>query len=165
MKSTCVFPLSPDLLIEYTKSDNEQLRLTAFQVLEGIRHPVVRRFALELLEKGEQIEHAFGMMAKNFQKSDKELLLRLVQSFPISYKDDRWHSILMTVRTMFDKDGCKNAPKELLWYSYENNLCSFCRKHTLYEMGRRRMLTPQLLNECLYDSNDEIRQYAKKHLK
>jgi hypothetical protein len=31
-------------------------------------------------------------------------------------------------------------------------------------MGRRRMLTQELLEECLYDSNDDIRTYARRAL-
>lgn len=29
------------------------------------------------------------------------------------------------------------------------------------EMGRRRMLTPELVEECQYDCNYEIRKYAE----
>ena len=39
-----------------------------------------------------------------------------------------------------------------------------CRLDALRQLGRRRKLTPDLLEECLYDSNDEIRTYARRAL-
>ncbi len=34
----------------------------------------------------------------------------------------------------------------------------------LREMSRRRMLTEDILRECLYDSNEDIQRFAKKKL-
>ena len=36
--------------------------------------------------------------------------------------------------------------------------------YALGQLGKRRNLTPELLEECLYDSNDEIRTYACRAL-
>lgn len=40
-------------------------------------------------------------------------------------------------------------------------ICSLCREHVVREMGRRRMLTRELLEEMRYDCNGEIRTYAE----
>ena len=47
---------------------------------------------------------------------------------------------------------------------YQYTLCSFCREYVVKEMGRRRMLTRELLEEMQYDCNDDIREYADKKL-
>lgn len=48
---------------------------------------------------------------------------------------------------------------------YRNTLCSFCRKYVVWEIGRRRMLTRELLEEMKYDCNGEIRAYAGRKLR
>ena len=48
----------------------------------------------------------------------------------------------------------KGKPNELLGYKYRSILCSFCREYVVKEMGRRRMLTRELLEEMQYDCND-----------
>lgn len=82
------------------------------------------------------------------------------------YADESsWHGSFLDVRRIFEKSGQKDVPRELLPYLYENTLCSCCRESVLMEMGRRRMVTNELLRECIYDSNEEIRRYAAKRLK
>ena len=52
-----------------------------------------------------------------------------------------------------------------LEYMYENTLCSCCRESIVKEMGSRYMLTDRILEECLYDSNEEIREYVRSIIK
>lgn len=92
------------------------------------------------------------------------MLVALTESIPISYDEGEWHGAFSSVMDNFEDRSIKNSPKELLLYMYENTLCSFCRCVVVKEMGRRRMLTDELLQECLYDSNNEIREYAKRRL-
>ena len=56
------------------------------------------------------------------------------------------------------------APISALQFIFEHNYCSMCRLDTLRQLGKRRKLNPELLEECLYDSNDEIRTYARRAL-
>lgn len=149
-------------LISDAKSSDEELRRAALNILEEIRHPQVREFALQLLDSN--VEDALPMFIKNFQKGDEELLTRLVKSVPVDF-DSRhnWHSIHMDV--MFMSDDKQKAPIELLKFIYENNYCSECRNFVLDIMAKRRLLTDEILQECLYDSKYETRRFAEKHLK
>ena len=52
----------------------------------------------------------------------------------------------------------------LLWHIYETTYCSCCREYALLQMGKRRLLSAEILEECLLDSNDDIRKYAAKCL-
>lgn len=56
------------------------------------------------------------------------------------------------------------APIPALQFIFENTYCSECRADALRQLGRRRKLTPELLEECRYDSNDHIRAYARRCL-
>lgn len=48
---------------------------------------------------------------------------------------------------------------------YEYSQCACCRDFIVREMSRRRMLTDELLQECLHDSYSYIREFAEKKWK
>ena len=105
------------------------------------------------------------MLANNYQKEDYECLVSIVKQIPVTYYGEiNWHNVYFSVLNIFERKVVKNPPKELLVYMYEHGLCSCCREHFLREMSRRRMLTKDILKECLYDSNEDIRKYAGKKL-
>ena len=47
---------------------------------------------------------------------------------------------------------------------YETTYCSNCREYALRQLGKRRALTDEIRRECLMDSNNDIRAYAKRLL-
>jgi len=71
----------------------------------------------------------------------------------------------MDVLNMFEDKSIQEPLIELLYYMYENTLCSCCREAIVKEMGSRYMLTDRILEECLYDSNEEIREYVRSIIK
>lgn len=162
----CSFPLAPEPLIQDARTGDEALKEAAFYALENVRHEKVRQFALELAERKESVSEAVSLLAKHYQKEDSEMFVRLVKSIPVTYDDrEDWHGVYSAVLDLLKTKGVKAAPKELLPYLYEHTLCSMCREYIVREMGRRHMLTEELLRECLYDSNYEIRSYARKRIK
>ncbi len=164
--SDCPFPLSPEPLIQDARAGDETLREAAFYALENVRHEKVHQFALELAEGNGNVSEAVSLLANHYQKEDRELLVRLVKSIPVTYDDrEDWHGVYSTVLDLLKTKGIKAAPKELLPYLYEHTLCSMCREYIVREMGRRHMVTEELLRECLHDSNYEVRSYARKRIK
>ena len=93
----------------------------------------------------------------------REVLVRAVKQIPITYEDGAWHGVFDDIMNLFS-DPAKHKPKELLPYMYRNTLCSFCREYVVREMGRRRMLTEEMLEEMRYDCNGKIRDYAERKL-
>lgn len=161
----CPFPLSPELLIHDAQTGDEMLKEAAFCALRSVRHERIRLFALELAEKGEHISETVSLLANHYQKEDREVFAGLVKSIPVTYDDkEDWHGAHSSVISLLKTKGVKAAPKELLPYLYEHTLCSCCREYIVKEMGRRRMMTETVLQECLYDSNYEIRRYAERRL-
>lgn len=155
----CHFPLSPEPLLKDARSEDPDLQNTALLALEHVRHEKVRQFVLELAEE-DRIPEAVSILAYNYRPEDKETFVRLVKSIEITYEDGRWHGAFSSVLDLLRSKGLRNSPKELLPYMYEHTLCSFCREYIVREMGRRHMLTEEILEECLWDSNDGIRHYA-----
>lgn len=75
---------------------------------------------------------------------------------------DELHGLVME---LFDlEDAGVKVPAELLLQAYESGYCSCCRETTVRILARRRLLTEDILHECLYDSDDEIRAYARRLL-
>lgn len=160
----CAYALDVDMLIADSKAADTKLQEYAFRALGLFKDERICEYALELLSDPERKADAVMMLAKNYQEKNKALFEELVKSMPISYKEGEWHGVFSSVMDIFEDKSVKNPPKELLYYMYENTLCSFCRSYIVKEMGRRRMLTDEILQECQYDSNQEIREYAKRKM-
>ena len=74
------------------------------------------------------------------------------------------HLAYYSARDVFDLKTVRKS-KDLLRYLYEVTFCSECRRYNLQAMAARRMLTDDLLRECLYDCNEDTRRYAARLLK
>lgn len=162
---SCAFLLDPEMVIHDTKSEHETLSNQAFEALHYIHHEKVREYAYTMLHDKKHREDVICMIANNYQKEDKEIFVDMVKIVPIVYHgDEYWHGVFF-VLDMFKNRAIKNPPKELLLYMYENTQCSCCRESILIEMGRRRMITKSILMEYLWDSNEDIREYANRKMK
>lgn len=157
----CPYPKDPSPIIKDTKSDCENLKSAAWEALSNIRHPLVREFALKELDKNPK--KALPILIKNYQQEDAQLLENLVLAIPVNFRDTTgWHGIHLCILGMIDDN--QKAPASLLSHIYKTTYCSCCRKYVLSQMGKRRLLTNDILRECLFDSNEEIRKYAKRFL-
>ena len=155
------FPGDPTPIIEDAKSEHLKLREAAWEVLGNVRHPLVRQFAIEHLR--EDVETVLPVLIMNYQKDDEEMLIELVKSVKVDFAcTTAWHSVQGDVLNM--KDYGLKAPKELLFYIFDTTYCSCCREYALLQMGKRRLLTAEMLEECLFDSSYDIRAYAKRCL-
>ena len=163
--SCCSYPDHPHSIMEDTQSNSSELQSAAWRALENIRHPDVRQFALDNVRRGIRTPENFAVLAKNYIPEDGKMMEALLQEL-IAQKDwDGVHAAGMDVYRIFQKGSGIAHPKHLLPLLYEYNPCSCCRESALGDMSKHRMLTRELLEECLYDSNDDIRRMAAKRLK
>lgn len=159
----CAWALNVEQLIADTKSNDEDLASFAFEALTYIKDTKVREYALELIQNKTHETEALLMIIRNYENADRDFVVNAVKRIPITYEDGEWHWVFGDIMELFASAG-KHKPKELLLYMYRNTLCSLCRMDIVKEMGRRRMLTKELLTEMQYDCNKDIRAYAKKKL-
>lgn len=158
----CPYPQDPQPVIMDAGSDCEALQETAWEALSNVQHPAVREFALEHLQKDP--EHAIHALIPNYEKQDAALLDAAVRAIPVDHDDTTgWHGVHLAVLSL--PDSSRKIPAPTLAYLYETNHCSCCREHILRQMGRQRILTDEILQECLWDCNDDIRAYAKQCLR
>ncbi len=163
MNSYTQWPLSVEPLIELSKSPAEKLSSIAFRLLETIRDDTVRGYAFELLESGTNDEDALCLLAQNYQKNDQDLFVIKVTSIPLDIRNLKWHRVFMSVIDMFGTGEIQKAPMELLKYIYDHSYCGYCRNKALRIMGRKHKITPEMWEECRWDSYDGIREYARRH--
>ena len=133
--------------------------------MENIRHPAVRQFALDNVAKGVRTPENFALLVTNYVPKDGKILEALLQEL-ITQKDwDGVHAAGLDIYRAFYEDSKIPHPKHLLPLLYEYNPCALCRETALVHMARHRMLTKEILEECQFDSSNEIRSYAAKRLK
>lgn len=160
-----VYPDDPGPIIADTGSGCEALSDTAWRVLRDIRHPAVRSFSLANAEDGLCSDRNITLLARNYEHRDRELLERQVHRLINTGDADALHAAYLGILAVFDDKSGLPRPRHLLPVIYETNPCSFCRESTLRFMGKHRMLTMDILNECLYDCSDHIRRYGAQCLK
>ena len=154
------YPADPAPILDDALSDHELLRHRAWNALENTRHPAVREFAISRLSADEE---AFGAFCTNYEKQDEALLLSHLKNQRIDFEcTTNWHGDQLSVLRMDKRRPL--APRSALEFIFHSTYCSECRADALQQMVRRRMLTPALLEECLYDANDDIRAYARRAL-
>lgn len=155
------FPLEPDPIINDAKSAHEPLRDAAWDALGIIRSPKVRAFALSALEA--EADKLISLLIMNYEDEDRGLIEKLLEGASADKDgDDIIHSIGLNLN--YQREAGFKVPAWILHWFYENDRCSNCREDIVRELGRRRLLSDEMLRECLYDSNDDIRKYAEKRL-
>lgn len=160
----CAWSLDIEKLITDSRSDHGDLAERAFDALSHIRDIRVREYAFELLQDEKHRAQAVSMLAVNYEDGDREVFVHAVKQIPITYENGEWHGVFCDVMDLFSGPA-RRKPKELLLYMYRNTLCTYCRERVVREMGRRRMLTRELLEEMQYDCNEEIWTYAERKLR
>lgn len=160
----CPYPDDPLDLINDTGSSCEELRNAAWRALEHIRHPAVRDFALRNAENGSCTAENFALLVTNYMPEDAKLLEKLLKGWIAEKDRDAIHAAGLDIYRAFYRGSGIPHPKHLLPLLYEHDPCSVCRGSALVYMSRHRMLTKDILEECLYDSNEDIRRMAVKRL-
>ena len=159
------YPGDPHVIIEDTQSDCAQLQHAAWQALELIRHPVVRTFAINNARSGMRTPENYALLVTNYTPNDAKMLEALLLEQIDAKAWDYVHAAEIDIFRAFYKDSGIPHPKHLLPILYEYTPCSYCRESALEYMSVHRMLTKAILEECLFDSNDDIRRMAAKRLK
>ena len=141
------------------------MRNTAWRALKNIRHPAVRAFSINHAKSGVCTPENFALLVTNYVPKDADLLEEVLRERIAAKEWDDVHAVGMDIYRAFYKDSGIPHPKHLLPLLYEYNPCSYCRESAIAYMSKHRMLTKELLRECLYDSNDDIRRMVAKRLK
>lgn len=148
------FPLNPEPLLELVKTGSDRNAWRAAITLSKVVHPDVRRLAVELAANPTKFPYAAQLMESNFREGDGELLVRMVTD---SEHSDDQHTIGISVHEIAEAHPCRETDA-LLLLQYEVGCCALCREGIVKLLLRRDALTPDLAEECRYDSSRNIRK-------
>ena len=153
------FPLDIAPLLEYTQSDNELLAEAAIRCLQSFKDKRIHELAVQLLETKGLDSSALSLFRKNYKKSDDELIKKLIKK--LSTIPHHVHSDIVCIYTHYRS---ANALPTLL-HVYYKGICAFCREGIVRAMHHCKVLPDNVLMECLHDSNNDIRNFAKRIIK
>jgi hypothetical protein len=153
------FLLDPAPLMEWAKSDDEQLYWVAQMALAEIESPVVREFALELLRGGQErdLPQAVAMLSTNHAPSDENLVLQaLAQPMPTPFYR---HSLCMNAK-QFDEAHPSALSAELLITLYRETNCSSCRERIVSRLHDLNAIPDWIRAELPFGSDAAARKFA-----
>lgn len=77
-------------------------------------------------------------------------------------KDDEsgWHEVVIDILNAFESGA--EIPKSVLEFIYNNSLCSCCRYEAVKALDKRGWLSEDMLRECEFDSNGDVRKHIKR---
>ena len=149
------FPGDIELLIKYAQSDYYWLQYIAVEALERFKDQRVHDLAIKFIESG-NLEAGLPLLIKNWRGSDEPLIReRVLASKRAS------HSLQWNLRDIYGEHSSKTCG-DILEHAYRNGDCSYCRSSIVKVMQKNRVLSADILNECLYDSYDDTRKMAQR---
>ncbi|MCM1508131.1 MAG: hypothetical protein NC177_13530 [Ruminococcus flavefaciens] len=155
------FPLSPEILIDYATSENENLRRSAFDAMTYLKADCLHDFALKKLKryrKNFPLEFII-ILINNFSPDDKDFLLDIIKRFKINRENSSgWHNIVLEI-----VNNIETLPDEFVYFVYEKSMCSCCRESAVEELIRRNLFTEEIKSECSWDCNNDIRKLVENY--
>ena len=158
------FPLDESYIFELAESDNESIRDIAFDMMQHLASDRIHDYAVSLIKEKKEVANSLSLLCSCYQSEDINLLAESVKGLPISYDIGGWHGVYMDVEDLLKNSSCRFEPG-LFIHMYKQTLCSYCRSSLVQTMYKRKILSVEVLEECLYDSYDETRKFAARKLK
>lgn len=147
-------------LCDLANSENENIRDTAYELMLLEPSDEVHDLALRLISEGRDLLYGISLLSRNFRRTDESIVFETIRKLPVN-KISEWHEAFEAAIRIYEK-GRWIPNTDLLGYMYETTLCGFCRLDIVERMHQHRALTPDQAYACLFDSNPEIRAFARR---
>ena len=150
------FPLGVTPLLEYAQSDNEILCESALGCLEAFKDKRVHDLAVLLLKTKGVKSLALGLLKMNYKKSDDGIIADAVRK-----ATSVTQYIQSDIADIYSRYRSVGALPTLL-HVYKRGECSHCRYNIVKAMHYCKVLPDEILAECMYDSFEDTRKFAKR---
>ena len=150
------------LLLKLVESKNLDIRDAAIDALAKIQDTRLGELArTKLKSKNFKAKDAefIKLLIENFTNKDDQLMLNALKQTSLS--DDVAHSVGFAIREIY-RFNEELITTDLLQWDYERNPCTECRCSTVGLLMDLKGMTTEMLEECQYDSNEEIRLCVTK---
>ena len=145
-------------LIELCRHANPEVRRRAFAALEQNGHPLIREFALSILEHGNDEGWVIGLFNKNFLPGDER---RILEAIEVPEDERERHGLMMDAIRFLESNPDADCSR-LALVAYLSTPCGNCRFDAARLLLGQEVAPGWLIDECLYDSNEEGRELATK---
>ncbi|WP_237154589.1 hypothetical protein [Oryzibacter oryziterrae] len=158
------YPLALEPLVEKLLSSDNLKALPIADIVGQVRHPDVRRLALDALATPGRIEIALYLLQQNYEAGDAALILSSLKSCEAD--DQVIHGLGMRLRTLAEVHGDPSSDwEQLLTWAYRETPCSLCRTGIVGQMARLKVLSDPLVAECLHDADKDTVRLARDWLR
>ncbi len=150
------FPLAIEPILALAKSSHNSIAHVALAVLSNVTDQRVRQLGLDLIAQRARLGSAIDLLTRNPGPGDYRLFEELLAESHDAYL---YHSIGMDIRCYARANRSQEAEASLLMI-YEHGPCSTCRHGVVKELLAISSLPAWMLDECLYDCDDDTRKMA-----
>jgi hypothetical protein len=151
-------PRFDERLAEWAVSEDSEIQDAATMAMRELQDERAHDLAVALLERGAPA--GICLLRANYRVGDASLI---EQVLPNEGEPDAIHPLVLDIVSISSKQKTPELTECLRW-AYELNPCSCCRQSIVEDMIALGIATPELLAECLYDSDDETRDLARAAL-
>lgn len=155
-----IFPLQPEHLIEFLNAEDEMIQNCAASALSNMKHPQVRRLFFEWYEKPELAWAAVVFLKRNYIPGDYQFIEALFEN---EKNPDSLHSICYSTIDVFSNNPLPELLPSLMLV-YNQSPCTYCRDKSVDLMHSITDLPHWLIEESVYDANDDLRAFAKSQM-
>lgn len=161
-RNTSLLKLDPNILIDiYHSVNSENIKKNVVSLLMLSDNPDIRKFGHEIANSNLKYL-SLPILLKYYTRSDKKSILSIVYNLPKGFKHySIWESCTLDV-LKFMRCNRTNDLDELLLFFYNNHYGSYEREDIVGLMVKKKLLTDELLLECLHDSNSEVQKIARR---
>jgi hypothetical protein len=163
---TIPLPTIHECFFEWADSKDEELRASILSAFSNFKNDKVHEFARQRVREGKILgwgnSFVLDIFEKNFENDDAKLISDAVlTSKPV--KDDI-HRFGLSITSIAEENKTSELKDILIWV-YENTPCSNCRKHAAKGLNEIGALSQEMIDECMWDGSEEIREFAKELMK
>jgi hypothetical protein len=159
-----MLPRLDDKLFNWANGSHEKLRSAAIAALSRVKDERVHQLARQKAETGSLLgadQHALDLFSNNYESGDATLITSSLAEIEPNLGEA--HSLGYSLRKVVEKNNDPALAEALLWV-YENTPCGVCRFFAIKQLHEWGSLPQEVLFECKYDAEDDIREFAE-HLK
>jgi hypothetical protein len=154
-------PRLEETLFEWAKDPDDALRSAAIAALAQKADLRVHQLARSKARAGKLLsgdDEALDLFLKNYEDDDALLIDRALDG--LRPDPEEAHSLGTSVIELTEQKQDPKLTNALRWV-YENTPCTNCRYRTVKQLSSLGRLEDQLVDECEFDADVEIRAFAK----
>ncbi|MGD0078705.1 MAG: HEAT repeat domain-containing protein [Sedimentisphaerales bacterium] len=148
-------------LFNWANGEHEGLRGASIAALAQVTDKRVHKLARAKAKAGQILgadSEAIDLFIKNYKSGDAKLIINAIYS--VKPVPDDAHEFSHSILNLTENYKDLQLTDALIWV-YENTPCSSCRADATKGLNEIGALSQKMINECLWDGSEEIREFAK----